>query len=325
MTQRALPPAQLSNSSGRPCYSLANGVCAPLPACELNERRVHTWSALKKLADNECALAKSIRRQGSEWEFPRSMCGQIAAPSRANRTVTHAGSGAATRVNRLNVTKRFVATSSRWWGALRLHGGMCGREHYLLERAALCRLERVAAPCGPAGRAHFFPRLLAWNDDKLRLVVTYEGSGLLKTTDVGLAFATVPVDLGRNLGRYHNCTSRRLACASSPPTAGTFAEQDKCITSQLQRANVTHGDRACANYFISDDGSMTLGDFELATVDGIPALNAYGHRVQLETTDVHAANLASPAEKKDMWTRASTPLAEKLQRLDAWLASLSTK
>ena len=64
---------------------------------------------------------------------------------------------------------------------------------------------------------------------------------------------------------------------------------------------------------------------ELATVDGIPALNAYGHRVQLETTDVHAANLASPAEKKDMWTRASTPLAEKLQRLDAWLASLSTK
>ena len=64
---------------------------------------------------------------------------------------------------------------------------------------------------------------------------------------------------------------------------------------------------------------------ELATVDGIPALNAYGHRVQLETTDVHAANLASPAEKKDKWTRASTPLAEKLQRLDAWLASLSTK
>ena len=283
MTQRALPPAQLSNSSGRPCYSLANGVCAPLPACELNEMRVHTWSALKKLADNECALAKSIRRQGSEWELARSMCGQIAAPSRANRTVTHAGSGATTRVNRRNVTKRFVANSSRWWGALRLHGGMCGREHYLLERAALCRLERVAAPCGPAGRAHFFPRLLAWNDDKLRLVVTYEGSGLLKTTDVGLAFATVPVDLGRNLGRYHNCTSRRLACASSPPTAGTFAQQDKCITSQLQRANVTHGDRACANYFISDDGSMALGDFELATVDGIPALNAYGHRV-LERT-----------------------------------------
>ena len=284
MTQRALPPAQLSNSSGRPCYSLANGVCAPLPACELNEMRVHTWSALKKLADNECALAKSIRRQGSEWELARSMCGQIAAPSRADRTVTHAGgSGATTRVNRQNVTKRFVANSSRWWGALRLHGGMCGREHYLLERAALCRLERVAAPCGPAGRAHFFPRLLAWNDDKLTLVVTYEGSSLLKTTDVGLAFATVPVDLGRNLGRYHNCTSRRLACASSPPTAGTFAQQDKCITSQLQRANVTHGDRACANYFISDDGSMALGDFELATVDGIPALNAYGHRV-LERT-----------------------------------------
>ena len=45
---------------------------------------------------------------------------------------------------------------------------------------------------------------------------------------------------------------------------------------------------------------------ELATVDGIPALNAYGHRVQLERTDVHSANLASPAEKKDMWTRASS-------------------
>ena len=240
--------------------------------------RVHNWFALKKVADNECALAKSIRRQGSEWEVPRRMCGHIVAPLGAK--VTKAGSGATTHINRHNVTKRFEATSSRWWGAIHLHGGMCGREHYLLERAALCRLERVAAPCGPAGRAHFFPRLLAWDDSALKLVVTFEGSSLLKNTDKGLDFATMPVDLGRNGGRYHNCTSRLLSCASSPPTAGTFARQDKCITSQLQRANVTHGDRACVNHFMSDDGSMTLGDFELATVDGSPALNAYGRRMQ---------------------------------------------
>ena len=264
-----------------PAEGLHNGVCAPLvPACELNGKRVHTsWSSLKTLADNECALAKSIHRQGSEWEIPRRVCGNIAAPLGA--TVIRAGSGATTHVNRHNVTKRFVATSSRWWGAIHLHGGMCGREHYLLERAALCRLERVAAPCGPAaGRAHFFPRVLAWDDSTLTLVVTYEGSSLLRTTDKGLDFATMPVDLGRNGGKFHNCTSRLLTCASSPPTAGTFAQQDKCITSQLQRANVTHQDRACPNYFMSDDGSMALGDLELATVDGIPALNAYGIKAQ---------------------------------------------
>ena len=39
-------------------------------------------------------------------------------------------------------------------------------------------------------------------------------------------------------------------------------------------------------------------------------------------TDVHAANLASPAEYTGMVTRVTTP--EKLERLDAWLASLST-
>ena len=293
-------PAQHSNSSLRPCYTLANGVCAPLPACELHERPVHTWSALKKFADNECALAKALHRQGSEWEIPRRLCGQFAAPSGATVIKAH-GSGATTHVNRHNVTKRFVATSSRRWGALHLHGGMCGREHYLLERAALCRLERVAAPCGPAGRAHFFPRLLAWDDSTLKLVMTYEGSNLLKTTDEGLDFATVPVNLGRNGGPDHNCTSRRLTCASSPPTAGTFAQQEKCITSQLQRANVTHGDRTCLNYLTSDDGSMTLGDFELATVDGIPALNAYGRRAQRERTNLAAGDDKSKRCSCDYW------------------------
>ena len=84
---------------------------------------------------------------------------------------------------------------------------------------------------------------------------------------------------------YANEDSNEVRCLTHDGTeVAEYEEQDKCITSQLQRANVTHGDRACANYFISDDGSMTLGDFELATVDGIPALNAYGHRV-LERTD----------------------------------------
>lgn len=274
----------LRNSSGKPCYSLPYGVCAPQSACVFDAMREHNWFALKKLADNECALAKSIRREGSEWEIPRRVCGHIASPLGAikgtrtgfNQQLRHRG---ATHINRHNVTKHFGATSSRWWGAIHLHGGMCGREHYLLERAALCRLERAAAPCGPAGRAHFFPRLLAWDDSTLKLVVTYEGSSLLKTTEKSLDFATMPVDLGRNGGRRHNCTSRLLSCTSSSPTAGTFAQQDKCITSQLERANVTHEDRACDNHFMSDDGRLTLGDFDLATVDGIPALNAYGHRM----------------------------------------------
>lgn len=121
-------------------------------------------------------MAKSIRRKGSEWEIPRRVCGHIAPPLKGTRTgfnqqLRHRG---ATHINCHNVTKHFGATSSRWWGAIHLHGGMCGREHYLLERAALCRLERAAAPCGPAGRAHFFPRLLAWDDSTLKLVVTYD-------------------------------------------------------------------------------------------------------------------------------------------------------
>ena len=203
------------------------------------------------------------------------MCGHIAAPLGA--TVIRAGSGATTHVNRHNVTKRFVATSSRWWGAIHLHGGMCGREHYLLERAALCRLERVAAPCGPAGRAHFFPRVLDWDDNALTLVMTNDGFSLLRTSEAS-EFATMPVDLGRRVGKKFNCTSRLLGCASLPPTVGTFAQQDQCIQAQLERANVTQGDQGCSNFFLSDDGWLTLGDFDRATVDGFPPINGHGIR-----------------------------------------------
>ena len=236
-------------------------------------------------------MAKSIRRKGSEWEIPRRVCGHIAPPLKGTRTgfnqqLRHRG---ATHINCHNVTKHFGATSSRWWGAIHLHGGMCGREHYLLERAALCRLERAAAPCGPTGRAHFFPRLLAWDDSTLKLVVTYDQAYLKLLIR---AWILRPCQsLGRNGGRRHNCTSRLLSCTSSPPTAGTFAQQDKCITSQLERANVTHEDRACDNHFMSDDGRMTLGDFDLATVDGSPALNAFGHRMHFlySTTPYYTA------------------------------------
>ena len=148
--------------------------------------------------------------------------------------------------------------------------------------------------CGsmwPSRASPFLPSSARLGRQHAEACCDLEGSSLLKTADKSLDFATMPVDLGRNGGRRHNCTSRLLSCTSSPPTAGTFAQQDKCITSQLERANVTHEDRACDNHFMSDDGRMTLGDFDLATVDGSPALNAFGHRMHFlySTTPYYTA------------------------------------
>ena len=198
--------------------------------------------------------------------------------------------GGRLRITAHNVTKGFNGTNFRAWGAFRLNGGMCGWEQYLLEKRAMCRMARVAEPCGSPDahgvrRANFFPQLLAWDDDSLTLVVTNDGCSLLRQET-----GDRPDSLPAEMLRARNPCQNQMICARqiSPPglcghgwkplSNESFQEQLDCAASQLRRANATHLDANCKNVFVRPNGRMTLGDLDMSVIDGIPALNAYGRQ-----------------------------------------------
>ena len=272
-------------------------VCAPKPNCTFGSTREHQWKALKKLADDECRAAHSRNGAGSQ----RRMMMTKGSPEPYFSAGSNAGMGGCLWVTMHNITKRFNGKAFRPWGTFRLHGGMCGWEQYLQERRAMCRLARVAEPCGSPDahgvqRAHFFPQLLAWNDADLTLVVTNDGCGLLSRdmqstiqTEV-LHASSLAASVG---GRTRNC-ARQV----SPPGAcglawkhlseASFQEQLDCAASQLQRANGTHFDADCKNIFVRPDGRLTLGDLDMSEFDGIPELNIYGQHLSQAYSRIYA-------------------------------------
>ena len=186
--------------------------------------------------------------------------------------------GGRLRITAHNVTKGFNGTNgARAWGAFRLNGGMCGWEQYLLEKRAMCRMARVAEPCGSPDahgvrRANFFPQLLAWDDDSLTLVVTNDGCSLLRQ-ETGDRPDSLPAEMLRADGLAATVgigEGNHMSCARqiSPPGAcghgwkplsnSSFQEQLDCAASQLRRANATHLDANCKNVFVRPNGRMTL-------------------------------------------------------------------
>ena len=299
----------VSRSMGAPrvcARNVAPAVCAPTPDCTFHGNRVHQWAALRKLADEEC---RDVYARGVYARAKEARSGERSQPSNRRRLASYTrgspnalddgpyfnagsnvGMGGRLRITAHNVTKGFNGTNFRAWGAFRLNGGMCGWEQYLLEKRAMCRMARVAEPCGSPDahgvrRANFFPQLLAWDDDSLTLVVTNDGCSLLRQ-ETGDRPDSLPAEMLRAWNPCHN----HMICARqiSPPGAcghgwkplsnESFQEQLDCTASQLRRANATHLDANCKNIFVRPNGRMTLGDLDMSEIDGIPALNAYGRR-----------------------------------------------
>ena len=252
------------------------------------------WHEMKRLADEECALARhtlapqdvSSAVAGCNDPIYEDVMAKYSDSQSLGAIATLHGGGVLITAH--NVTKRF---SPGIWRT------------YLHERRALCRLQRFAAPCGRPGtfvspahrkhtvqRTHFFPRVLAWDDDRLLFVLSNNGLGMLLGMREGSAIH--PCFANAEDGKNHSLTvvrhtpsgpfamkcytpfgdsrsGRSVACPAHSPTGGSFAEQYACIEEQLARANTSHWDIHCKNVFVGPDARVTLGDLSLSSVDGV--------------------------------------------------------
>jgi hypothetical protein len=125
-------------------------------------------------------------------------------------------------------------------------------ERYFMEKRALCRLERCATPC--ASRGSYFPRVMDWNDARLALVLSMEGSPL-----------TVKVE---DIAPFYTRSDLRL-------NGSDVDSQFRCMQEQLARARVIHYDVQCKNLFAKfvpgrEAALLTLGDLDASSVDGEP-------------------------------------------------------
>lgn len=153
------------------------------------------------------------------------------------------------RINSHNVTK---CTNCKCSDHRLTAGGIPVEAAYFLEKLALCRLQRCAQPCG--ARNTSFPRLLEWDDARLKLVSSYEGAAL--ATDWS----------GSNV-RFDHAS---IAAAARAHGFTTPRKQFECMRRQLREAGVIQLDVSCKNIFVRKDGALVMGDFDMAQVDGFP-------------------------------------------------------
>ena len=310
----ALQAMQIRNEGIKVCDFDAN-VCAPQPNCKLQGYRLHQWTSLRKVVDAECAMSiggpatsgatgKVSQREPQVHDCDAFVNDEVSSTFSAGSSV--AARGGFVHVGGSNVTKRFNGSSFMYQNVFRLTRGMCGWEEYLFERLALCRLARFSSPCGSKDgqgrrRTHFFPRLLAWDDATLTLVMTNEGhalmSGMLpgatlhKTEELSGVIRTrsrqagAPETLGdlnvhcTRVMDTQKCSDQQtsLRRRREHSNVSFYQEQLTCMEEQLLRSNITHGDIACKNLFVRTKGRLTMGDLNSCLVDGMPGLNIYGH------------------------------------------------
>ena len=229
-----------------------------------------TWGRrLVALADRECAGAAQRETSGCSWSQPhtiRPMASSnestaalllqlskddaVVRLSRRRRAFSSSAdlSCGIVAVNPDNVTKCVnCRCASNWHGSSGLHV----EAGYFLEKLVHCRLQRCIRPCG--GRATMFPELLRWNDAQHTLVSRNAGRALaLDVHGWDLKF-----------------THEEVAQAAMRNGLPTPAEQFECMRKQLKEAGVVHLDMGCKNLYVQD-GALTLGDFDIALVDGFP-------------------------------------------------------
>ena len=125
--------------------------------------------------------------------------------------------------------------------------GLRPPEAYALEVAILERLNEPRNASGCRGR--YFPRLLRRHDNNLTFVQSYDGTNLLESPSTA-------------------------QCALSNQDLTRFAQ---CAEAILEASNVVHYDLKAKNTVISGD-TLTVIDFDLATLDGRPSLTDLSDR-----------------------------------------------
>ena len=125
--------------------------------------------------------------------------------------------------------------------------GLRPPEAYALEVAILERLNEPRNASGCRGR--YFPRLLRRHDNNLTFVQSYGGTNLLESPSTA-------------------------QCALSNQDLTRFAT---CAEALLEAAHVVHYDLKAKNTVIQGD-TLTVIDFDLATLDGRPSLTDLSDR-----------------------------------------------
>jgi len=125
----------------------------------------------------------------------------------------------------------------------KLWSGLNSNDSYNLEVVILKRLNAVVSPC-----IRHWPKLLDYNDKKLSITTTWDGYTL---DSVG---------------------AQPKFCALG---VSDVIDQGRCIEMHLKKSNVTHNDHHAhtnGKNLMIHNGHITLYDFNIATIDGLPRL-----------------------------------------------------
>ena len=234
----------------------------------------HWLHELNRTTHYECSIDSSRRRLSAAEDTAAAALRVVQDMQRAfsslETVAQRAFSSAAdarTRCGSLVVGRNNVTKSQGRCGSIG-HSAHLGAQGiptsaaYLLERLALCRLQRVALssePCG--GRRSYFPQLLSSDDDSLSLTTSYEGVPL------GSPLAPPLSMNGRGADTSTRPTYDELASSARRRGLGSPRVQLACAARQLAAARVVHLDMWCKNVLVRD-GAITLIDLDMARIDG---------------------------------------------------------
>ena len=196
---------------------------APPKECIDPIRSRKLLAQLEQRSERECEhmLATRLKRSSDPVPIVDPYFGHMQAVYPAAVSTNAEKRGGALEMHRGYVVKKFNGNSTSPSSGLR------GSEAYHVEKLALCRLEAFASPC--AGRRHYFPRLLGWNDSTLTLNLTNNGAPLA----LGIA------------DEHINFTFDEIFAE-----AQMLEVQLACIQEQLSRAHTIHFDIACKNILL---------------------------------------------------------------------------